>query len=102
MAADTQKYFVLKERRGLISDGWFARCRNTNYLGEMMLYASYALLSQDYISWTILIYVWTVLFGRNMINKELSFEKKRGWDAYYAASGMLIPQLWSPEEKKIR
>ena len=64
------KYFVLKAKKGLISDGWFAICRNTNYLGEMMIYSSYAALSQDYISWCILLYVWTLLFGRNMHFKE--------------------------------
>ena len=46
MASDTQKYFVLKAKKGLISNGWFGICRNTNYLGEMMIYASYAALSQ--------------------------------------------------------
>jgi hypothetical protein len=34
MAADTQKFFVLKERRGLISDGWFYATRNPNYVGS--------------------------------------------------------------------
>ena len=47
MASDTQKYWTLKYRRGLITDGWFARCRNTNYLGEMMIYGSYALNKPD-------------------------------------------------------
>ena len=28
---------MLQLRRGLITEGWFARCRNTNYLGEIML-----------------------------------------------------------------
>jgi hypothetical protein len=32
MAADTQKYFVLKVKKGLIADGWFWNCRNPNYL----------------------------------------------------------------------
>ena len=37
-----QKYFVLRARRGLITDGLFSRCRNPNYLGEMMIYGSFA------------------------------------------------------------
>ena len=28
---------MLQLRRGLITEGWFARCRNTNYLGEILL-----------------------------------------------------------------
>ena len=40
--ADTQKYFVLRARKGLITDGLFSRSRNPNYLGEMFIYASFA------------------------------------------------------------
>lgn len=94
MASDTQKFFVLKAKKGLIKDGWFAKCRNTNYLGEIMIYGSYACLSQDRLSWAILIYVWTLLFGRNMVNKEKSFERKRGGKDYIASSGMLFPKLY--------
>merc|ERR1712179_883181 len=32
--ADVQKYFVLRARKGLITDGFFSRCRNPNYLGD--------------------------------------------------------------------
>ena len=64
MASDSQKYYVLKVKKGLISDGWFKYCRNTNYLGEVMIYGSYAALSQDWISWAIVLYVWTLVFGR--------------------------------------
>ena len=40
--ADAQKYFVLRARKGLITDGLFQRSRNPNYLGEMLIYASFA------------------------------------------------------------
>ena len=40
--ADTQKYFVLRARKGLITDGLFSRSRNPNYLGEMFIYGSFA------------------------------------------------------------
>ena len=94
MASDTQKYFVLKIKKGLISDGWFANCRNTNYLGEMMIYGSYGILTQDWISYLILIYIWTLLFGKNMIQKEESFAKKAGWNDYRKASWMVVPKIW--------
>ena len=99
MASDTQKYFVLKLKRGLISDGWFARCRNTNYLGEMMLYSSYAILSQDIVSFCILIYVWTLLFGRNIMKKEQSFAKKEGWSEYQMNSNLIFPCLTTTSSK---
>jgi len=93
MGADTQKYYVLKIRKGLISNGWFAISRNPNYLGEIMIYGSYALFSQDWISWCILIYVWTVMFGRNIVNKDKRCGLKPGGKEYIARSGILFPRL---------
>ena len=40
--ADVQKYFVLRARKGLITDGLFSMSRNPNYLGEMFIYAAFA------------------------------------------------------------
>ena len=94
MASDTQKYFVLKVKKGLIADGWFANCRNTNYLGEIMIYGSYAALAQDPVGWAIVIYVWTVLFGKNMMAKEESFANKPGGKEYMARSWLIIPKVW--------
>ena len=62
MASDSQKYFTLQIQRKLINNGWFAKIRNTNYLGEMMIYFSYALLSRRKESFLILAYVWSLLF----------------------------------------
>ena len=93
MASDTQKYWTLKYRRGLITDGWFARCRNTNYLGEMMIYGSYALLSQHHVPWYILGYVWGILFARNIIKKEESLKLKEGWKTYSKVSWSIFPKI---------
>ena len=65
MASDTQKYFVLKMAKEykvgkiLIKDGWFRKCRNTNYTGEAMLYSSFAICSQSWFPW----FVHSVLWG---------------------------------------
>lgn len=37
--SDAQKFFTLKYQRGLITEGFFARNRNTNYFGEILIYA---------------------------------------------------------------
>lgn len=44
MLTDVQKYLVLKERRGLITHGMMGWSRNLNYLGEIMLYASFGVM----------------------------------------------------------
>lgn len=42
---DAQKYYVLQIQKGLITNGMFAYVRHPNYLGEMMIYLSFALLA---------------------------------------------------------
>ncbi|MFW6066852.1 MAG: methyltransferase family protein [Myxococcota bacterium] len=96
MASDAQKFFVLKERKGLITTGWFARVRHPNYLGEMMLYGAYALLAQHWAPWLILAWVWTGLFLPNMLAKERSMARYPEWEAYKARSGFLLPKLRRP------
>ena len=58
MTADCQKYFTLKHHQGLIREGLFKYIRHPNYLGEIMLYASYAIIVQHWIPWAILAWVW--------------------------------------------
>lgn len=94
MGADTQKYFVLRARKGLITDGWFARIRHPNYLGEMMLYASFALLARHPAAWVILLSVWSLVFGPNMWAKERSMARYPEWAAYRARTGLLLPKIF--------
>src|SRR5262252_923752 len=44
IASDAQKYFTLRVKRTLITDGMYRFIRHTNYLGEMMVYGSFALM----------------------------------------------------------
>eukprot|EP00736_Rhodelphis_marinus_P004065 Rmarinus@m.313 len=93
MGADCQKYFTLRLKRGLISDGFFKRSRNINYLGEMMIYGSYAFVSKSTTYWSILLFIWSTLFMKNMFAKESSLRKKSGWEPYRVQSGFLFPKL---------
>ena len=94
MSSDSQKYFTLLNQSGLISSGWFKKIRNINYLGEMMIYGSYAGVSQSWISWMILVFIWTFLFIPNIINKDTRNFKKDGGSEYFRTSWSLIPFLW--------
>ena len=91
--ADAQKYFVLKARPGLITDGFFGRTRNPNYLGEMLLYAGFATLSMHWIPWLVNAFYWIVVFVPNMKKKDASMSRYPEWDAYVARTGILLPKL---------
>lgn len=93
VGADVQKYFVLRERKGLIKDGFFARTRNPNYLGEVMIYGSFAYVSAHSSSWVIVGSVWTFLFIPWMLNKDLRMSRHPGWQAYVAKTGLFFPRL---------
>ena len=66
-------------RKGLISDGMNKYTRNPNYLGEIMIYGSFVLLVNDFISYLCIIQVWVILFTARIWQKEISFRKKEGW-----------------------
>jgi protein-S-isoprenylcysteine O-methyltransferase Ste14 len=90
-ASDCQKNFTLKFRQGLITDGMFKYVRHPNYLGEMMLYASFALFVQHWIPWIILVYWWSTIFLVNMLMIESSLSRYPEWESYKARTGRLLP-----------
>jgi protein-S-isoprenylcysteine O-methyltransferase Ste14 len=94
MTADCQKYFTLKYHQGLIREGLFKHIRHPNYLGEIMLYASYAMIVQHWIPWAILAWVWIGVFLVNILQKEASMSRYPEWAEYKKQSGMLIPNLF--------
>jgi protein-S-isoprenylcysteine O-methyltransferase Ste14 len=59
-----------------------AHSRNPNYLGEMMLYGSFALLVDQFCGYTILLVIWLSLFMMNMAKKEASLKRKENWGTY--------------------
>jgi protein-S-isoprenylcysteine O-methyltransferase Ste14 len=96
MASDAQKHYTLAHRRGLITTGWFSRVRHPNYLGEMVLYSSFALVAGHVLPWLVLVWVWLVLFLPNMLGKEASMSRYPEWAHYKARTGMLLPRLRRP------
>lgn len=91
IAADAQKYFTLRLRPGLITDGMFRYVRHPNYLGEMMIYGSFALMVWHWIPVLVLAFVWSTLFATNMAMKEASLSRHPGWAAYRRRSDWLLP-----------
>ena len=94
IAADAQKFFTLRVQRGLITDGMHRWIRHPNYLGEMMIYASFAMMVWHWFPVLILSWVWLGLFAVNMAMKEASMSRYPQWAAYKKKSWWLIPLLF--------
>ena len=108
-ASDSQKAFILKHREaksGLIADGLFSRTRNPNYLGEVLLYSSFAVMASSspywWLPWLPLAgVVWPFLFVPSWLAKDRSLSRHAGFRAYQRRTGVLLPwvggQGWWPE-----
>jgi steroid 5-alpha reductase family enzyme len=91
--SDAQKHFALKLQPGLIDDGFFARSRNTNYLGELLTYLSFALLAMHWLPYAVLAGFAFAVFLPNMRKKDQSLSRYPGFAAYRERSGLLLPRL---------
>tara|TARA_B100000945_G_scaffold12691_2_gene9787 strand:- start:3159 stop:3776 length:618 start_codon:yes stop_codon:yes gene_type:complete len=92
-ASDSQKYFSLKIKKELINDGFFKRIRNTNYLGEILIYLSFAILSMSYIPILILSIFIFLVFVPRMLKKDKSLSKYPLFEKYKKNSGLILPKL---------
>ena len=93
IASDSQKYFTLRLKRDLITDGMFRFIRHPNYLGEMMIYGSFALMIWRWLPFLVLGLVWGGLFFVNMILKEASMSRYSQWTHYKSNSWWLLPPI---------
>ncbi|OQR91240.1 hypothetical protein ACHHYP_04853 [Achlya hypogyna] len=93
MCTDTQKYFQLRYRPGLITDGWVKWCRNPNFLGKFLVYLSYAIMAEHWFPYAMLAFMWSFVMASHMILKDISLAKKTGGDAYIQRTGMCCPNL---------
>jgi len=92
--SDAQKFYTLRLRPGLIEDGLFQTTRNPNYLGEILIYVAFAILSSHWLPFVIL-GAWVFgFFLRNMWAKDKSMARHSGFPAYRARTGLLLPKLW--------
>ena len=92
-ASDAQKYFTLRIKKDLIKDGFFKHIRNTNYLGEILIYLSFAILSMSLIPFVILTLFFFIVFLPRMIKKDKSLTKYASFKKYKQISGLLLPKF---------
>jgi len=94
-AADMQKHAHLKLKPDhLITDGLMARCRNTNYFGELLIYLSFALLSRHWIPITVLLFFLLLIWFPNMRRKDKSLSRYTEYEKYKKRTSLFIPFLW--------
>ena len=92
-ASDAQKYFTLKIKKKLIDDGFFKSIRNTNYLGETLIYISFAILSMSYVPFIILAIFFFIVFLPRMLKKDRSLSKYTNFEKYKNTSGLIFPKF---------
>jgi len=97
--SDAQKYYTLKYQAGLITEGFFARCRNTNYLGEILIYLAFAMLAMHWLPFVILGGFIAGIFIPNMLKKDQSLSRYTEFDVYKANSGLLFPKLFGSQSQ---
>ncbi|CAD8105433.1 unnamed protein product [Paramecium primaurelia] len=90
MSSDCQKYYTLKYKKGLIKDGLFKMNRNPNYTGEILIYLSFAIITNNALSYCIVFMSWIFMFFPFMLRKEISLSQKEGWNEYYKQSYLAI------------
>ena len=91
--SDAQKYYTLQLKQGLIDNGLFTSTRNPNYLGEILIYSGFGILSMHWVPFAILA-VWIFgFFVPNMIRKDRSLSRYDGFKEYKQRSGLLFPRL---------
>ncbi|HUR40133.1 MAG TPA: DUF1295 domain-containing protein [Verrucomicrobiae bacterium] len=92
--SDVQKFVQLRAKRGLITNGLFTYVRHPNYLGEMMIYGSFALMAWHWLPVLVLAYIWLGLFSVNMVMKEASMSRYPEWADYKRRSWWLVPGIF--------
>jgi len=90
--ADMQKHVALALRPGqLIDDGLWARVRNPNYLGELLIYLGYGALAMHWLPIAVLLGIIAGVWVPNMIAKDRSLARYPEFDSYRQRSRWLVP-----------
>jgi len=91
--ADMQKHTTLELRPGLLTTGLWSRTRNPNYLGELLIYLSFALLAEHWLPLVVLGVFLGAVWLPNMLRKDRSLARYPEFEAYARRSGLLLPSL---------
>jgi steroid 5-alpha reductase family enzyme len=94
VASDMQKYTALQMKpEHLVQDGFFTRLRNPNYLGELFIYGSLAMLSLHWLPFIVLALYLFIYWIPNMLRKDKSLSRYPEFKHYKRTSKLFIPLL---------
>jgi steroid 5-alpha reductase family enzyme len=92
-SSDMQKHESLRLRPGeLFTGGLWARCRNPNYLGELLIYGSFTALARHWIPVAVLATFLAAVWIPNMLRKDRSLARHAGFAEWKRRSGLLFPR----------
>lgn len=80
--SDVQKYYVLRQEKKLITNGFFTYMKHPNYIGEGFIYLSFCGVSGLAVSYILLAFQVLVGWMPYIHKKELSMSRYKEWDAY--------------------
>ena len=90
-----QKYIELKYNPDhLITDGLMAYSRNINYLGEFLIYGSFALLAMSWIPFAVIAPYLIIIWGPNIRRKEKSLSRYPEFEEYKKRVKLFIPYIF--------
>ena len=93
--SDMQKYVSLKLNPGsLITTEMFSKIRNTNYLGELLIYMGFSLLSYNFLPLLALLLFIVFIWIPNMIKKDKSLSRYSEFEQYKKSSSKFFPFIF--------
>lgn len=97
IGSDAQKFFVLRVKKGLITDGFFCFCRNPNYLGETLIYLSFAVVANSLLGYLVVGAAVGLMFFPNMWLKDESFSSRPGFNEWKKNTYLFAPKLFESD-----
>ena len=90
-----QKTLPCSSRPGeLITTGMFARLRNPNYFGELLIYSGFGLLAMHWLP-VVILCIWIgFIWIPRMLRKERLLAKLPGFEEYKTHSKLFIPFIY--------
>jgi len=92
--SDMQKHTALSLKPGLITTGLWARLRNPNYFGELLIYLGFVAIPQHWFPLTALAMMVACYWVPNMVRKDASLSRYPEWTEYRKRSKRFIPFVW--------